>query len=101
MTSWVIAVKDDELKEGKMKPVSIGERQILLIRKEGKVFALDNRCPHMNCPLQAGILQDYSLKCPCHSWTFDIRTGAYIASDKIRINIYETQVKDGIISVLT
>ncbi|WP_292466411.1 Rieske (2Fe-2S) protein [Methanolobus sp.] len=101
MTSWIIAANDNEVKEGKIKPVDIGDQRIILIRKEGEVYALENRCPHMNCPLQGGILQDYSLKCPCHSWTFDIRTGAYVASDKIKVNVYETQVKDGKISILT
>ncbi|MEZ5334099.1 MAG: Rieske (2Fe-2S) protein [Methanolobus sp.] len=52
MTSWIIAANDDEVKEGKMKPVSAGDKQILLIRKDGEIFALENRCPHMNCPLQ-------------------------------------------------
>ncbi|MEZ5334098.1 MAG: hypothetical protein R2741_02090 [Methanolobus sp.] len=40
------------------------------------------------------------MKCPCHNWTFDIRTGAYVASDKIKVNVFDTQVKDGKISVL-
>ncbi|WP_340820394.1 Rieske (2Fe-2S) protein [Methanolobus sp. WCC4] len=101
MTSWNIAADDNEVKEGKMKPVEIGDKRLLLIRIDDEVFALENRCPHMNCPLQGGLIQDHSIKCPCHSWTFDIRTGAYIASDRIRVNVYETQVKDGKISVLT
>lgn len=99
MSSWILAANDNEIKEGKMKPVTADGKQVLLIRKDGQIFAIENRCPHMNCPLQGGTLQDYMIKCPCHSWTFDIRTGAYIASDKIRVNVYETQVKDGKISV--
>lgn len=100
MASWVIAANDDEVNEGKMKPVRIEGKELLLIRKDVEVFALEDRCPHMNCHLQGGTLQDYSLKCPCHSWIFDIRTGVYVASDKIKVNVYETQVKDGKISVL-
>ncbi|SFM79308.1 Rieske (2Fe-2S) protein [Methanolobus profundi] len=101
MSSWAIAADDNEVKEGKIVPVSIGDQQMILLRINGEVFALENRCPHMNCQLQGGTLQEYSIKCPCHSWTFDVRTGAYIASDKIRVNVYETQVKDGKISILT
>lgn len=100
MTSWVIAASESDVKEGKMKPVEVGDTRILLIRIQGEIFAIENRCPHMNCPLQGGIIQDYSIKCPCHSWSFDIRTGSYVASDKIKVNVYETQLKDGNISVL-
>ena len=100
MASWEIAADDNEVKEGKTKPVRIGNKEVLLIRKDGEVFALEDRCPHMNCHLQGGALHDYSLKCPCHGWIFDIRSGAYVASDKIKVNVYETQVKDGKVSVL-
>lgn len=100
MTTWVIVANDDEVKEGEMKALDHGDKQVLLIRKGGELFALENRCPHMNCHLDGGTLQDYSLKCPCHNWTFDIRTGVYVASDKIKLNVYDTQVKDGKIVVL-
>lgn len=100
MASWVTAADYNDVKEGNIKAVDIGDLKMVLIRVDDEIFALENRCPHMNCPLQGGIIQEYSIKCPCHSWTFDIRTGAYVASDKIRVNVYETQVKDGKISVL-
>ncbi|WMW21398.1 Rieske (2Fe-2S) protein [Methanolobus mangrovi] len=100
MTSWTVAASENDVKEGKMKPVEVGGSRILLIRIDGEIFAIENRCPHMNCPLQGGILLDHSIKCSCHSWTFDLRTGAYVASDKIKVNVYETQVMDGSISVL-
>jgi 3-phenylpropionate/trans-cinnamate dioxygenase ferredoxin subunit len=100
MTSWLIAASGNEVKEGRMKPLDAGGKRILLIRIEDEVFAIENRCPHMNCPLQGGIIEGHSIKCPCHNWSFDIRTGAYAASDSIRLNIYETQEKDGKISVL-
>ncbi|MDY0387670.1 MAG: Rieske (2Fe-2S) protein [Methanolobus sp.] len=100
MTKWVIVANDDEVKEGEMKALDVGGKQVLLIRKAGEMFALENRCPHMNCRLDGGTLQDYSLKCPCHSWIFDIRSGAYVASDKIKVNVYDTQVKDGEIAIL-
>ncbi|TQD24965.1 Rieske (2Fe-2S) protein [Methanolobus vulcani] len=100
MTSWLVAATENDVREGKIKPVEVGGTRLLLIRVEGEIFAIENRCPHMNCPLQGGVLVDHSIKCPCHSWSFDLRTGAYVASDKIKVNVYETQLKDGNISVL-
>jgi 3-phenylpropionate/trans-cinnamate dioxygenase ferredoxin subunit len=100
MTSWTVAASEKDVKEGKMKPVEVGDSRILLIRVDREMFAIDNRCPHMSCPLQGGTQVDHSIKCPCHSWTFDLRSGAYVASNKIRVNVYETQLKDGNMSVL-
>ncbi len=100
MASWISVASDSEVKEGRMKSLEAGGQRILLIRVEGELFAIENRCPHMNCPLQGGILEAHTIKCPCHSWAFDLRTGVYVASDKIKVNVYETQVKDGMISVL-
>lgn len=105
MSSWVLAMEDD-LDEGKIKLVKISGKQILLIRKEGKVYAVDNECPHMGCPLKSGILDGFVLKCGCHNWGFDIRTGEnvdtgeYIDVPDPRVATYETQVSEGNISIL-
>ena len=74
MSSWVFAMEDD-LEEEKIKLVKVAGKQILFIRKEGKVYAIGNSCPHMGCPLKSGILNGYVLKCGCHNWGFEIRTG--------------------------
>ena len=44
----------DELKRDRFKVVSAGSSTILVGFEEGKLFALDNRCPHMGFPLHRG-----------------------------------------------
>src|SRR5918994_7347098 len=39
---------------------------ILVIYDEGRVFALDNRCPHMGFPLDRGSVEDGILTCHWH-----------------------------------
>ncbi|WP_292351234.1 Rieske (2Fe-2S) protein, partial [Methanomethylovorans sp. PtaU1.Bin093] len=46
---------EDNLAEEKMKVVNIEGKQVLFIKKEGTVYAIDNKCPHMGCPLKGGI----------------------------------------------
>lgn len=105
MSSWVFAV-EDKLGEEKIKLVKVEGKQILLIRKEGKVYAIGNECPHMGCSLKSGILDGYVLKCGCHNWGFDIRTGEnvdtgeYVDTPDPRLPIYETLVSEGNISVM-
>lgn len=105
MSSWVFAM-EDKLEEEKIKLVKVAGKQILLVRKEGKIYAIDNECPHMGCPLKSGILDGYVLKCGCHNWGFDIRTGEnvdtgeYIDVPDPKVDTYDTQVSDGKILVL-
>jgi len=52
------------------KPLAVFPRglPVLLVRRGNEIFALENRCPHMGCPLAAGALEGYILQCPCHDW---------------------------------
>lgn len=51
-------------------------REIALFNIEGKIFALNNLCPHRGGPLGEGELDGCIVTCPWHSWQFDVRTGA-------------------------
>lgn len=70
------SVKPEELREGAVVGVKIGERQVLLAKVEGRVYALSNRCPHKGFPLHKGRLEGHTLTCAYHGGRFDIRTGA-------------------------
>jgi len=48
---------------------------ILVIYDRGRVFALDNRCPHMGFPLERGSIDDGILTCHWHHARFDLESG--------------------------
>src|SRR3954454_4207712 len=48
---------------------------ILVIYHEDRIFALDNRCPHMGFPLDRGSVQDGILTCHWHHARFDLASG--------------------------
>ena len=64
-----------ELKEGALLRVEPDGKPIVLIRVDGKVFAMDAVCSHEGGPLEEGTLEGYKLKCPWHYAIFDIRSG--------------------------
>ena len=97
--SFISSIKEGDLKEGSMKRVHIRGRELLLVRKAGAVYGIDNRCPHMGCSLEKGILRDYMVMCPCHGWKFDIRTGQYQDNDAITLESYICEEKGGKILV--
>ncbi len=56
-------------------------RDIVLIRDGGRIFALDDRCPHRHIPLSMG-RQEFpgTVSCAYHGWTFDLATGELTAA---------------------
>ena len=50
-------------------------RPILVVHDKGRVFALDNRCPHMGFPLDRGSVEDGTLTCHWHHARFDLASG--------------------------
>lgn len=67
---------------------------VLLVKSGGKIYAVSNKCAHMGCTLSRGSLWGLTVRCPCHEWTFDLRTGGFVTAGEIRIPVYETKVED-------
>jgi nitrite reductase/ring-hydroxylating ferredoxin subunit len=65
----------DELKAKGRLVVHGAHRPILVIYDQGRVFALDNRCPHMGFPLERGSVEDGILTCHWHHARFDLESG--------------------------
>jgi nitrite reductase/ring-hydroxylating ferredoxin subunit len=65
--------------EGKMKYVELGEKEILLANSEGRMYALCDRCSHMNAPLSMGALDGKVVTCPMHGARYDVTTGKKVA----------------------
>ena len=64
-----------DLQEKRVMMVRGEDRALLLCSYEDRVFALDNRCPHMGFPLSKGSVQDGILTCHWHHARFDLRSG--------------------------
>lgn len=75
------------------------EKPMALFNVGGGFFALNWVCPHMGGPLGAGVLDGYTIRCPWHGWTFDIRTGAADHRGGHWTHAYRVKVADGVVSV--
>ena len=64
-----------ELQEKRMMTVRGEDRPLLLCSHDGRVFALDNRCPHMGFPFSKGSVREGMLTCHWHHARFDLRSG--------------------------
>jgi nitrite reductase/ring-hydroxylating ferredoxin subunit len=75
ITSFVRAGSLEELKAKGRLVVRGAHRPILVVHDRGRVFALDNRCPHMGFPLDRGSVEDGILTCHWHHARFDLASG--------------------------
>ena len=98
-SAWILAIRENEIAEGDKKALLLEGNKVLLLRKDGVLFAMSNECPHMECALSKGSLEGYVLKCPCHDWRFDIRSGEFLDAKEIKVPIYETRITEGNIFV--
>src|ERR1700746_4235533 len=78
-----------------------GHRPILVIYDRGRVFALDNRCPHMGFPLERGSVEDGILTCHWHHHRFDLESGCTFDLWADDVPICPVEVRNGDVWVKT
>jgi 3-phenylpropionate/trans-cinnamate dioxygenase ferredoxin subunit len=55
-------------------------RRVVVCRAGGRLFALEDRCPHASEPLSGGALRGFALECPYHGGRLDVRDGSPLAA---------------------
>ena len=65
----------DDLVDGELKEVRVGDTDVLLARADGQYYALHPKCSHYQGPLAKGLLNGHRLICPWHNACFDVRDG--------------------------
>jgi nitrite reductase/ring-hydroxylating ferredoxin subunit len=72
---YVEVGKVSEISNGQMKHVDINGKEIVIANANGKFYAFDERCGHMNARLSNGNINQNIVQCPFHAAKFDITTG--------------------------
>ncbi|XP_056296490.1 apoptosis inducing factor mitochondria associated 4 isoform X2 [Pseudoliparis swirei] len=88
--------QEEDLKDGQMKEVAVGDQTVLLVRTQGQYSAVGSRCSHYNAPLVKGALVGDRVRCPFHGACFNVRTGdieEYPGLDSLPS--YKVKVEDG------
>jgi len=98
---FVLAGSLEKLKAKGRFVVHGGHRPILVIYDRGRVFALDNRCPHMGFPLERGSVEDGILTCHWHHARFDLESGCTFDLWADDVSIFPVEVRDGEVWVKT
>ena len=58
-----------------MKVFEAGEKQVLVVREKGQVYAMGAKCTHYGAPLNTGVFCKGKIYCPWHGACFSAVTG--------------------------
>jgi len=80
MSDWVriadsTAVADSADSDSSGATFFVDDHEVAVFRVDGKLRAIEGKCPHMGASLAGGKLQGDCVACPWHSWVFDTTTG--------------------------
>jgi nitrite reductase/ring-hydroxylating ferredoxin subunit len=70
---------------------------LLVVHEQGRVHALDNRCPHLGFPLHRGSVENGMLTCHWHHARFDLATGGTFDAWADDVPTCPVQVRDGMV----
>ncbi len=85
----------DELETGGCRVVTGGGHAIAVFHHDGRVYAVDNRCPHMGFPLDRGSVKDGILTCHWHNARFDLASGGTFNPFADDVRSFPVTIVDG------
>ena len=95
MSEFQAVASLSEIPEGKSLSVEFNDQMVAIFNHEGNLYAIEDSCPHMGAPLAGGHFEDCVVTCPLHAWRFDVRTGAWCDSPRVKIDTFQVRVEGG------
>jgi ferredoxin-nitrite reductase len=87
-TGATVMIGRDELGDGTCKLVTVNGAEIAVFRRQDRIYAIQNRCPHEGGALSAGTLDGEDVICPLHGYRFNLETGACATDPGLRARTF-------------
>ena len=82
-----------ELPPGDMKPVKMGNEDVLLVNVDGNIHACDDVCTHSYASLSEGDLSGAEVECPLHGALFNVTSGEAITPPAVEaLRIFQVRI---------
>ncbi len=106
-----IVCRRDELGPGQMRTIMKGKAPVVVVcSTNGQYYAVRGICPHQGAMLGAGQLTSLTvsdepgmyglkkhgevLRCPWHSFDYDVTTGRCVSDPRLRVKTYPVSVEN-------
>jgi NADPH-dependent 2,4-dienoyl-CoA reductase/sulfur reductase-like enzyme/nitrite reductase/ring-hydroxylating ferredoxin subunit len=78
----------------------VGEDEVLLVRRDGEIFALAAHCTHYHGPLAEGLVVGGAIRCPWHHACFDLSSGEALHAPAFDpLTCWKVEQQDGTVFV--
>src|SRR6478735_447401 len=99
-TEWVTVDDAAAPAEREMVAVTAGDVEVMVIRRQGSLCGLADRCSHQGGPLHEGELVDGRVRCPWHASEFVLADGSVAHGPASAPQpVYDARDDDGILQV--
>jgi ferredoxin-nitrite reductase len=89
----------DDLADGAGTSLVVDGVDVAVFRREGCLYALENRCPHEGAPLASGALEGDEIVCPLHGYRVNVKTGVCSTDPTLRARPFRLVARDGRLTV--
>ena len=90
--AWTSLCELSELEDGLGKYVEVEGFQLAVYLHAGRVYAMDNHCPHAGGSMAGGHIVEGCAVCPWHGWAFRLDNGELREYAAVAIPVYETRL---------
>jgi len=90
---FVKVCSKSEIKSGSGKVVEVNGNEVAVLNDNGKFFAIENNCAHMQGHLGEGSCENEKVTCPWHGWSYDLKTGKNTFNENVKLKIYEVKIQ--------
>jgi nitrite reductase/ring-hydroxylating ferredoxin subunit/uncharacterized membrane protein len=73
--AYQAVLPEADLAEGELRRVQADSGSVLIVRRNGRIYALADTCAHLACSLADGQLEDESVRCGCHGSRYALEDG--------------------------
>jgi NAD(P)H-dependent nitrite reductase small subunit len=92
MPAFRSVCKMTDLAEGFGRTFYVNDQAVAVFLIEGKVYAIDDTCPHMGASLGSGFVENGNVTCPWHFWRFRIKDGVWADNPRMGVACYAVRV---------
>ncbi len=97
---WTAVLPETELAEAQLRRVETDGVRILLAKRNGRIFAIGEKCSHLGGPLSEGKFEGDTVVCPWHGSRFALADGSVIDGPATCAEpLFETRVTNNQIEV--